>query len=121
MAQHNRSVPHDRSSEEESRQREVRFEHSRDLAEVLERVPASLLISTYQAGKIAVVGSDRRQLALTFHNFDRPMGVALNARGDTLAVAAQNKVWLLRDAATIAAQLQPAGSHDACFLTRTRR
>ncbi len=119
MAESNPSVSHDRSSNEESRQREVRFEHSRDLADVLERVPASLLISTYQAGKIAVVGSDQRQLSLTFHNFDRPMGVALNARGDTLAVAARNKVWLLRDAATIAPQLQPVGRHDACFLTRS--
>ena len=55
------------------------------LADLLGQLNASLLISTYQAGKVAVLGSDQGQLSLTFHNFDRPMGVALNGRGSTLA------------------------------------
>jgi uncharacterized protein (TIGR03032 family) len=97
----------------------VRYEHSRDLAVLLEEIKASLLISTYQAGKVAVVGSHQRQLCLSFHNFDRPMGVALNRAGTTLAVAARNKVWFLRDTNAIAAVLEPDGRHDACFLART--
>ena len=100
-------------------ERRVGYEHSLNLAEVLANLNASLVISTYQAGKLVVVGADRGRLALSFHNFDRPMGVALDGSGQRLAVAARNKIWLLRNARDIASQLPPAGNHGACFLTRS--
>jgi len=100
-----------------SSQREVRYEHSKDLGQLLSELNLSLLITTYQAGKIALVGSHEEKLALSFHNFDRPMGVAINDDGDKVAVAAKNKVWFLRDAPEIAGQLEP--STAACFLTRS--
>ena len=36
--------------------REVRFEYSREFPAILEHLNAALLVSTYQAGKLAVVG-----------------------------------------------------------------
>jgi uncharacterized protein (TIGR03032 family) len=100
-------------------EREVRYEHSLGLAGLLEGLNASLVVSTYQAGKLAVIGSHREQLAWSFHNFDRPMGVAIDRQASTLAVAARNKVWLMKNARDVATQLEPAGSHAACFLTRS--
>ncbi|HUT10053.1 MAG TPA: TIGR03032 family protein [Thermoguttaceae bacterium] len=100
-------------------QREVRYEHSLDLAGLLEGLDASLLISTYQAGKLVVIGSHRQQLALSFHNFDRPMGVAIDPRANRMAVAARNKVWFLKNARDVAQKLKPEGGHGACFLTRS--
>ena len=44
------------------------------------------------------------------------MGVAV-APG-RLAVGARSLVWILRDAPAIAPQLDPPGTHDACYLTR---
>jgi hypothetical protein len=38
--------------------REVHYEYSRDLAPLLTRLGASLVVSTYQAGKLVVVGVD---------------------------------------------------------------
>jgi uncharacterized protein (TIGR03032 family) len=99
-------------------EREVRYEHSLDLAQWLGRLNASLLVSTYQAGKLVVIGSHQQQLNLSFHNFDRPMGMAIDRQADTMAVAARNKVYLLRNARDVASQLEPAGRHGACFLTR---
>lgn len=101
------------------RGREVNYEHSHDLARVLEKLNASLLISTYQAGKLAVLGAQRRKLSVSLHNFDRPMGVAIDPSGDTIAVAARNKVWFLRNDRHIAASLEPVGEWGACFLTRS--
>ncbi len=119
------ATPHNQSSQESQpaealpHEREVRFEHSHDLAKVLEGLNASLLISTYQAGKLAVLGADRRKLAVSLHNFDRPMGIAIHPSGDTMAVAAKNKVWFLRNDRHVAASLEPAGQQEACFLTRS--
>lgn len=100
-------------------ERKVAYEHSLDLAHILANANASLVISTYQAGKLVVVGADGGRLALSFHNFDRPMGVALHPTSQRMAVAARNKVWLLHNAPDIASQLPPGGNHGACFLTRS--
>lgn len=100
-------------------QREVRYEHSLNLAELLEALNASLLVSTYQAGKLVVIGSHQQELALSFHNFDRPMGTAIDRQANTLAVTTRNKVWFLRNARDIASQLDPAGGYEACFLARS--
>jgi uncharacterized protein (TIGR03032 family) len=98
--------------------REVRFEYSRNLAPLLTHLGASLLVSTYQAGKLVVVGVDEQgALALSFHNFERAMGVAVGP--GRLAVGTLAQVWLLRSAPDIAPRLPPAGRHDACFLARS--
>src|SRR5262249_33129946 len=98
--------------------REVRYEYSRNLAPLLAHLGASLVVSTYQAGKLVVVGVDQQgALALSFHNFERAMGVAV--RPDRLAGGTQSQVWFLRSAPDIAPRLAPAGQHDACFLARS--
>src|SRR5258708_16813652 len=45
------------------------------------------------------------------------MGLAV--KPDPLAVAARAQVWFLRGAPDLAARVEPAGRHDACFLTRS--
>lgn len=104
------------SNAAEPSQREVRYEFSRNLASVLDTIGTSLVISTYQAGKLVVVGVSGGELRISFHNFDRPMGVAVSR--DRIAVGTRDQVWYLRSAPDIARQLEPPGSFDACFLTR---
>jgi uncharacterized protein (TIGR03032 family) len=113
-------------AESASAYREVRYEYSRNFPRVLEGLGASLLVSTYQAGKLFVVGARQGELALSFHNFEQAMGVAVpdvgrisNPSHGCIAVGARSQVWFLRGAPDIAPRLEPAGSHDACFLTRT--
>src|SRR4051794_9652786 len=80
--------------------REVRYEHSHSFPAVLERLGISLLVSTYQAGKLFVLGARGGELGLSFHNFERAMGVA--ARPDRIAVGTRTQVWTLRSAPEIA-------------------
>jgi uncharacterized protein (TIGR03032 family) len=75
------------------------------------------LISTYQTGHLVVVAARQGRLVLSFHQFERAMGIAV--KPGTLAVCTRKEVWFLRDAPDIAAKLQPPGHHDACFLART--
>jgi uncharacterized protein (TIGR03032 family) len=97
--------------------REIRYEHSRNFPAVLEHLGASLLVSTYQAGKLFVVGARSGALALPFHNFEQAMGIAV--RRDRIAVGARTQVWFLRGTPDIALRLQPAGRYDGCFLARS--
>lgn len=97
--------------------RDVHCTHSESLPEVLARLRLSVLISTYQTGHLVVVAARAGRLVLSFHQFDRAMGVAV--KPGTIAVCTRKEVWFLRAAADIARKLHPAGQHDACFLART--
>jgi uncharacterized protein (TIGR03032 family) len=97
--------------------REVRYEHSHSFPALLSQLGISLLVSTYQAGKLVVLGTWQGKLSLSFHNFERPMGLAL--RPGCLAVGARNQIWFLPSAPDIAPRLEPAGKYDACYLARS--
>lgn len=97
-------------------QREVRYEYTSNFPHILNHLNGSLLVSTYQAGKLAVVGVDEDRLTFSFHNFERAMGVAVG--WDRIAVGTTNQVWTLRSTPQIARRIEPAGRHDGCFLTR---
>lgn len=97
--------------------RDIRCSHSESLPALLSRLRLSILISTYQTGHLVVVVVREGRLVLTFHQFDRAMGIAV--KPGTIAVCTRKEVWFLRDAPDIAAKLEPRGDYDACFLTRT--
>jgi len=97
--------------------REVRHEDTRNLPALLSQLGASLLVSTYQAGKVVAVGAHQGELTLSYHNFERAMGLAVTPDG--IAVGARAQVWFLRSAPDLVAQVESGGRHDACFLTRS--
>src|SRR5262245_56165380 len=97
--------------------REVRHEYTRSLPPLLSQLGVSLLVSTYQAGKVVAVGVVQGELTLSYHNFERAMGLAV--KPDGIAVAARAQIWLLHAAVDLATRVEPAGRHDACFLTRS--
>jgi protein O-GlcNAc transferase len=94
----------------------VEYSHSSNLPEILEQLNLSLLISTYQAGQLIVVGAWRGQLTFSFHRFDQIMGVAVGA--DRLAVGTRRQITFLTSAHNLAPSIEPAGSHDSCWLSR---
>ena len=53
----------------------VRFEYSARFPEILNHLQSSLAITTYQAGKLAVVGVNGGQLDFSFHDFEQAMGM----------------------------------------------
>jgi uncharacterized protein (TIGR03032 family) len=97
-------------------QREVKFRYSREFLPLLERLGASLLITTYQAGKLVVLGARDSQLNISLHNFEQAMGIAVQPQ--RIAIGGRGQVWFLNSAPELAERLEPAGRFDACFLTR---
>jgi uncharacterized protein (TIGR03032 family) len=97
--------------------RNIRCSHSENLPALLADLRLSVLISTYQTGHLVMVAARRGKLVLTFHQFERAMGIAV--KPGTLAVCTRREVWFARSAPDIAAKLEPRGQHDACFLART--
>jgi uncharacterized protein (TIGR03032 family) len=78
----------------------------------MSQLRGSLVITTYQAGKVALVGWDGRQ-------FTKPMGLAV--AGPRLALATRHEVTLFANAPLLAADYleELRGRYDALYLPRT--
>jgi uncharacterized protein (TIGR03032 family) len=61
--------------------------------------------------------ADGERLNTHFRGFSKPMGLAVD--GDRLAIGTTVEIWEYHNAPAVARRLEPAGSHDACFLPRS--
>lgn len=95
----------------------LRYVYTPAFAALIEQLGISLLISTYQAGKLMVVRARAGRISTLLRNFERVMGLAV--RHGEMVVGTRNAVWRLRDAPDIADGLDLATSHDACYLPRS--
>jgi uncharacterized protein (TIGR03032 family) len=95
----------------------LRAVHTPNFPELLRQFGASLLITTYQAGKLVIVRDEGDHLNAHFRVFQAPMGMALH--GDRLAIGTTIQVWEFVNVPAVAAKLEPPGRHDACYLPRS--
>ena len=97
----------------------LRAAHTPNFPALLRRLGASLLVTTYQAGKLVMVRDEGDHLNTHFRAFPSPMGLALADAGSRLALGTTLQVCEFRDVPSVAHRLEPAGTHDACFLPRS--
>lgn len=95
----------------------LRSVHTTSFAHLLHELGVSLVVSTYQAGKLVMVRADGGQLNTHFRAFTKPMGLAY--RPGRMSVGGSSGISEFRDMPDVAAKLEPAGRHDACFLPRS--
>jgi uncharacterized protein (TIGR03032 family) len=93
--------------------------HTPTFPALLRRLGASLLVTTYQAGKLVMVRDEGDQLNTHYRAFQSLMGLALAGGSSKLAIGTTLQVWEFRDVPSVARRLEPAGRHDACFLPRS--
>ncbi|HTU19336.1 MAG TPA: TIGR03032 family protein [Gemmataceae bacterium] len=96
--------------------RDIRYVYSENLPSVLASLHGSLVISTHTTGNIVVVSAPQGQLDVSFHTFERPMGMAI--RPGWLVVGTRTQIWSLRSFPDLASRVKPSGRFDACYLTR---
>lgn len=97
-------------------QRDIRYAYSESLPSLLASLGGTLLLSTHTTGNVIAVSAPHGQLNVSFHTFERPMGMAV--RPGWLVVGSRTLVWSLRNFPELAARIEPPGRHDSCFLTR---
>ena len=95
----------------------LRAVHTANFPALLRQLNASLMVTTYQAGKLVMVRDEGDHLNAHFRGFQAPMGMALE-RG-RLAIGTAMQVWEFVDVPAVAPRLEPPGRHDACFLPRS--
>jgi uncharacterized protein (TIGR03032 family) len=95
---------------------EILSDQSPSLGPLLAEIGGTLLISTYQAGKMVVARHQNGVVATDFLDARRPMGVAIG--NGQMALGVQGEILFYQDVETNCAKLEPAGMFDACFQQR---
>ena len=96
----------------------LRSVYTQNFPEFLNQLGSSLLVSTYQTGKLICARYDGGQLNTHFRDFPRPMGLAV-APG-RIAIGTRAEVLDYRNFPAVAQKVEPQGKHDACFLPRNK-
>lgn len=94
----------------------VSYEHSNGLAALLNQLDLSVLLTTYQAGRVVSLGTHQGKLRVGFSRFDQAMGLCRTPSG--IAVGSRDAVWTLPASREIAPRLAPEGEFDIAFLAR---
>lgn len=86
--------------------------------DLLHDLQASLIVSTYQSGRVVVVRAESPTLLHTlFRPFEGPMGIAVH--GDSVAIGCARMVWVFFNHPDLAPRIEPAGTYDACLFPRS--
>lgn len=95
----------------------LRSVHTSNFSAILQELGISVLLTTYQAGKLVMLRPDGDRLNTHFRTFSKPMGLAVG--GDRLAIGTSVEIWEYHNAPAVARRLEPADIHGACFLPRS--
>lgn len=96
----------------------LRSVYTSSFGDILKQTGVSLVVSTYQAGKVILVRYDPETETVNTHfrAFAKPMGIAVDAA--RLTIGGTNTVWFYRNMPAVARKLAPEGKHDAAYLPR---
>jgi uncharacterized protein (TIGR03032 family) len=88
----------------------LRSVHTTNFPQILAEAPASVLVTTYQAGKLVILRNDDGVLNTHFRNFAKPMGLA--AAGGKLAVGASIDIWEFHNVPAVCPRLDASEAAD---------
>ena len=89
---------------------------SNTLPQILRSLGSTLLVSTYQTGKLVAVRELDGKVNTHFRALESPMGIS--HQDGRLAVGTKSQVWEYQNLPQLTAQLQPPGRYDACYVPR---
>lgn len=88
-----------------------------NLPDILKQLNITLVVSTYQAGKLILVRRDGLKINTHFRNFNRPMGVAV--KPNRLSIGCLQTVENYQNTPDLIRRFEDPGNHDACYVPRT--
>jgi uncharacterized protein (TIGR03032 family) len=93
--------------------------HTNTMPDIMRQLNCSLLVSTYQAGRLIVVRPEPKGgLNTHFVCLDKPMGMAMGK--GRFAQGTRNEIIEYHNVPAAASKVEPKGTHDACFVPRVR-
>ena len=95
----------------------VGYVYTPDFPDLLVRLRASLLVTTYQAQRVLAFSVHDSRMSMLMRTFDRPTGMALE--DDALALVSALQIWLFEAKRGVSDAAGKALPGDLCFLPRS--
>jgi len=99
---------------EKVQKQEIKFNYSNNLVELLKQIKCTIIMSTYQSGKIMIIGQYNNKLDIRYKDFPRPMGM-YSANGKLWAGLGHG-IWKFSNFAGAAANIEKDKTYNACYL-----
>lgn len=96
--------------------REILSEQTPGLGKILADLNTSLIVSTYQAGKLILVRAEGDSVNTHFRDCRKPMGIAV--AGEQMAVGALGEILFYQNVPSNVGKLPPPAQHDGCYMQR---
>lgn len=94
----------------------LQSQHTTSFSDLLRQAKASVLVSTYQAGKLILLRASEQGLNTHFVSLAKPMGVAFD--NGRLSVGSGPRVIDYFNMSNVGPKVEPINTHDAAFLAR---
>ena len=94
----------------------LRSVHTENFPAILQELGISLLVTTYQAGKLVLLRPDQGILNTHFRTFPSPMGLAVDS--ERLAIGTPGYILQFRNLLATGLKVDPTGRIDACYMPR---
>lgn len=114
-----KALPADSNAPSTPQLEPLRSVHTTSFPQILNQCGISLLVTTYQAGRLVVLRANGTVLNTHFRNFPKPMGLATSAKGNRLAIGLATEIAEFTNMPAVASKAPPEGKHDACFMPRS--
>ncbi|MCE9589306.1 MAG: TIGR03032 family protein [Planctomycetes bacterium] len=101
---------------ETPQQKQIKCRVDDSFAAWLSAAGGSIAVTTYQAGKVALVGWNGKQVSIVMRDFPRPMGLAVH--GQQLAMATLNELTLFANSSLLAPEFLEPARYDGLYLPR---
>lgn len=92
----------------------ISFNYSVNLIELLQQLGVTIVMSTYQAGKLMIIGQYEGKIDMRFKEFPRPMG--MYAANGKLWAGLGHGIWQFSNFVGAAGTLDANKPYDACYL-----
>lgn len=92
----------------------IDFTYAMNIVELLQRLKATIVMSTYQSGKLMLMGAREGQFELRYKQFPRPMG--MYAQDGRLWAGLGHGIYQFANFSAVAPKL---GTFDACYLPQS--
>lgn len=92
----------------------IDFSYPDSLVELLSKMKVTIVMSTYQAGKIMLIGAKEGKFDIRYKEFPRPMGMVWE-KGKFFAGLGHG-IWQFSNYTGVAEILEPKETFDACYL-----
>jgi uncharacterized protein (TIGR03032 family) len=99
----------------------LRSIHTVSFPALLTQHNLSVLVTTYQAGKLVLLRAEGERLNTHFRDFPKPMGLAIDHihGGNRVALGTATQIWQFYNVPAVASKLAPPHLHDRVFMPRS--